>query len=64
MHDLELARLIHADRERELAHDLRVRAFRAATRALDEDGTFVPPPADVPARIDHAIRLDPSLRRG
>ncbi len=64
MHDLELARLIHADRERELERELRVRAFRAATRALDEDATFIPPAADAPVRIDHAIRFDPSLRRG
>ncbi len=64
MHDLELARLIHADRERELERELRVRAFRAATRALDEESTFIPPPADAPVRIAHAIRLDPSPRRG
>jgi hypothetical protein len=64
MHDLELARLIHADRERELARDLRVRAFRAANRALDEEATFVPPPADAPVRIGHAVRFDPSPRGG
>ena len=63
MHDLELARLIHADREREVAHDLRVRAWREA-RDPHGDDAFVPPPADQPTRISHAIRLIPNLRRG
>ena len=63
MHDLELARLIHEDREREVAHDLRVRAWRQARDAHGDDA-FVPPPADQPARINHALRLIPNLRRG
>ena len=61
MHDLELARLIHADRQRELARDLRVKAWREA-RATQGDA-FVPAPADQPSRISHAVRLIPSLRR-
>ena len=63
MNNLELARLIHADRERELARDLRVRAWRKA-RGPQGDDAFVPPPADQPARISHALRLIPILRRG
>ena len=62
MHDLDLARLIHADREREIARDLRIRAFRVAQK--DRDEAFVPPPADQPARIAHALRLVPNSRRG
>jgi hypothetical protein len=62
MHDLELARLIQADRERDLARDLRVHAFKAAQK--DREDTFVPPPADQPERIDHILRLAPSPRRG
>ena len=42
MHDLELARLIHEDREREIARNLRVHAFRVAQK--DRDGAFVPAP--------------------
>ena len=62
MHDLELARLLHADRERELARDLRVRAFKEA-QAPCADDPFVPPPADQPGRIGHAIPFFPSRRR-
>ena len=61
MYDLELARLIHADRERELAGDRRVRAFRIAQKSRGDD--FVPPPANQPERIVHALRLVPSPRR-
>jgi hypothetical protein len=63
MHDLELARLIHADREREVARDLRVRAWREA-QAANGGEAFVPPPADRPVRIGHALRLIPNQRRG
>lgn len=64
MYNLELARLIHRERERELEHHLRVRAVRAA-RADGGRDAFVPPPVDQPARIAHAIRrLTPSPRRG
>lgn len=62
MHDLDLARLVHADREREIARDLRIRAFRAAQKNRDE--AFVPPPADQPTRISHVLRLIPNPRRG
>ena len=60
MHDLELARLLHADRERELARDLRVRAFKEAQLPC-ADEAFVPPPADRPGRISHAVRILPTL---
>ena len=60
MYSLDLARLIHADRERELAQNLRVHAFRTAQK--DREDAFVPPPVDQPARIAHALRLSP--RRG
>lgn len=62
MHDLDLARLVHADREREIARDLRIRAFRVAQK--DRDEAFVPPPADRPNRIAHALRLVANPRRG
>lgn len=62
MHDLELARAIHADREREIERGLRVRAVRIAL--ADRDGeAFVPPPSDRPTRITHALRLVPTVRR-
>lgn len=61
MHDLELARLIHADRERELARDRRVHAFRIAQKGTDE--TFVPPPPAHPATLSAVLRLMPSARR-
>ena len=63
MHDLELGRLIQADREREIARDQRVRAFRAA-QAGDSDLGFVPPMWDRPDRITNVLRLLPDARRG
>jgi hypothetical protein len=63
MHDLELARLIHADRERAMEHDRRVRAFRRAQREDAEDA-FVPPAEGRPRRITYALRLIPGPRRG
>jgi hypothetical protein len=62
MHDLELARLIHADRERELARDQRVRAFRTAQKATGD--TFVPPPPERSFTLAGTLRLMPSARRG
>jgi hypothetical protein len=62
MHDLDLARLVHAEREREIAKDLRIRAFRVAQK--DREDAFVPPPADQPSRIAHALRLVANPRRG
>ena len=62
MHDLELARLIHADRERELARDRRVHAFREAQKATDD--TFVPPPPERAKAPAGALRLMPNPRRG
>ena len=65
MHDLELARLIHADREREIAHDRRVHAFRVGPEG-DRDDAFVPPPADsAPTTLAGALRLmpEPAPRR-
>ena len=61
MHDLELARLIHADRERELARDRRVHAFKIAQRGTED--AFVPPPAR-PSTLAGSLRLMPSGRRG
>jgi hypothetical protein len=61
MHDLELARLIQADREREIARGLRARAVRIAL-ADGDGGAFVPPHSDRPARVTHAVHLVPSLR--
>ena len=62
MHDLELARLIHADREREIARELRVRAFRIAQKEGGE--AFVPPAGERPAAIAGTPKLMPSERRG
>ncbi len=63
MLDLELARLIHADRQRQIERDLRVRAFLRA-QAADADNVFVPAPDGRPGRMTHAIRLTRSARRG
>jgi hypothetical protein len=41
MHDLILARLIHEEREREIARDLRARAAREALEGCRRD-VFVP----------------------
>ena len=60
MYTLDLARLTHADRERELAQSLRVHAFKIAQK--ERGDAFVPPPVDQPERIAHALRLSP--RRG
>jgi hypothetical protein len=60
MNDLNLARLIHADREREVARNLRVRAWREARDARGHD-VFVPPPPDQRPRLSHALRLVPNL---
>jgi hypothetical protein len=56
MYDLDIARLIHSDREREIVRGLRASALR---RALDdrEGETFVPRPSDAPVRISHPLRL-------
>jgi len=59
MHSLYLASIIQREREREIAHALRVRAVRAA-RAGEDDAAFVPPPEDRPRRITHARRLTPA----
>ena len=56
MYDLEIARLIHADREREIVRGLRARALRRALEDRDGD-TFVPRLADPPVRITHPLRL-------
>ncbi len=61
MHDLDLARLIHADREREIARDHRVHAFRVAQKATEE--AFVPPPPKAASTLAGALRLMPSVRR-
>ncbi len=61
MHDLELARLIHEDREREIARNLRVHAVRAAQK--DRDGAFVPGHPARPVTLAGALRLMPSERR-
>ena len=53
MHDLDLARLIHLDRERENARDRRARAFREA-RMPGAEETFVP--SERPTRISHPLR--------
>ncbi len=53
MHDLELARLIHLDREREMARDRRARAAREANSVGAEE-TFVP--NERPTRITHPLR--------
>lgn len=63
MHDLDLARLIHADREREIARDLRAHAARRAKADLDAE-TFVPEPSARPGRLTHALRFTPEPRRG
>lgn len=63
MYNLELARLIHREREREVEHRLRVRAFQLGQTDGDPDA-FVPPPSDLPARIAHAVRLVLSADRG
>ncbi len=61
MHDLELARLIHEDREREIARNLRVYAVRVAQK--DRDGAFVPGHPTRPATLAGALRLMPTERR-
>jgi hypothetical protein len=63
MLDLELARVIHADRQRQIERDLRVRAFRRA-QVADADDTFVPAPDGRLGRITHVVRLTSSPRRG
>lgn len=62
MHDLELARLIHADREREIERNLRVRAVRIALADRDAN-EFVPSPASTPVRFAQALRMT-APRRG
>ena len=62
MHDLDLARLIHEDREREIARNLRVHALRNAQK--DGDSAFVPPPPDRRSRIVHAVDLAAGFQRG
>ena len=61
MHDLELARLIHADRERELARDRRVHAFKLAQHGTED--AFVPPPPAHPSTLAGTLRMMPSGRR-
>ena len=63
MHDLDLARLIHADREREIARDRRAHAARRAQQD-DRNETFVPEPSTRPGRLTHALRFTPDPRRG
>jgi hypothetical protein len=63
MYNLELARLIHREREREIERQQRIRAFRLAQAGGGGDA-FVPPPVDRPRRITHVVRLIPSPRRG
>jgi len=63
MHDLDLARLIHADREREIARDRRARAARQA-QTDDRTETFVPEPTTRSGRLTHALRFTPDPRRG
>jgi hypothetical protein len=62
MYNLELARVIYREREREVEHRLRVRAFQRGQTDGDPDA-FVPPPAR-PSRIAQAFRLIPSADRG
>jgi len=62
MHDLDLARVIHADRERKLQQDQRIRALRAALDGASD--AFVPPPAQGPSRFNRRPRLQLSPRRG
>lgn len=54
MRDLILAQLIHEDRQREIARDLRVRAMREAREGCRQD-TFVPPAE--PRRVGRLPRL-------
>jgi hypothetical protein len=61
MHDLELARLIHADREREIERGLRARAVKIALADRDAN-EFVPSLTDPPARIAQALWIA-GLRR-
>lgn len=63
MHDLELARLIQADREREIERGLRARALRIALADRDASA-FVPPLKDSSVRITHALRLAVWRRAG
>ena len=63
MHNLELARIIHLERVRELELQQRVRAFRLAQEAGARDA-FVPPPVGAPERIVHAVRLAPTVGKG
>jgi len=53
MHDLNLARLTHEDRQREIARNLRARAVR---RALEPCGTDVYVPPERPTRSTHPLR--------
>jgi hypothetical protein len=62
MHDLELARLIHREREREAERRRLVRAVREARTDAGRE-TFVPGPAGASDRIAHPIGLTPSPRR-
>ena len=63
MHDLDLARLIHADREREMERDRRAHAVRQAKADVHHE-TFVPGPSDHPGRLTHALRLTSEPHRG
>lgn len=63
MHDLDLARLIHADREREMERERRAHAVRQAKSDVHHD-TYVPGPSDQPGRLTHALRLTPGSPRG
>ena len=63
IYDFDLARLIQADRERDIARDLRAHALRQA-RADLEGEAFVPEPSSRPGRLSHPVRLIPDRRRG
>jgi hypothetical protein len=61
MFDLELARLIHAEREREIERNLRARAVRIALADRDAN-EFVPSLTDPPTRTAPAVWIA-ALRR-
>ncbi len=61
MHDLELARLIHADREREIERNLRARAVRIALADRDAN-EFVPSLGNPSVRSAEALPIA-ALRR-
>jgi hypothetical protein len=53
MYDLTLARLIHEERQREIARNVRARAARRALEPCETD-VYVPP--ERPTRIAHPLR--------